>query len=214
MQRAVLTMVLWLLVARSACAAQNNDTDAKAFLEKIVASDFSGDASSRIGHVLQSQRSSGRPVVSEGPAFEAYDLDSDPLVVVNDWQLVGIERGAESNICGKFHFTVVATTVGKGLPSWMSEKARRIQVLATARSEVIEYCAKFYHGVWMLIDAPVPRVGKEALIAFMQERSARAAKIASEIDGADPRAMTNARRISSSLNEQLTVLLSLMHGNM
>ena len=61
----------------------------------------------------------------------------------------------------------------------------------------------------MLIDPPLPRVSKEDLISFMQESSARSAKIVSEIRSADPRAVENARRVSESLKEQLAVLLSL-----
>jgi hypothetical protein len=208
MLKTLVCFSLWLAAASNSFASANNDADAKAFLEGVVKSDFEGDASPRIGHVIQNHRALEKEDAAGGPAPEVYVLDSDPLVVVTDWKLVALERKA-SKACGKFSFTVVATTIGEGLPSWESTNARHIRALPKSRSDTVTYCARFNHGAWMLIDAPLPRVSKQLLVSFMQERSARAEKIASKIGDADPRAVKNARRISESLKEQLAVLLSL-----
>lgn len=204
-----LRFAIWIFAASSAYAIENSDADASKFLEEIVASDFAGDPSPRIGHVLLSRLSSTKQTTEAGPAFEWYVLDYDSLVVVVNWAFIGIERRAPSKVCGNFTFTAVAKTVGKGLASWMSKDARHIQALPKAETETVAYCAKFSSDSWKLINAPVPRVSKERMVVFMKERSARAAKIASEISNADPRAVTNAKRVSESLNEQLGVLLSL-----
>jgi len=208
MLRTLLCALLWLAVAFHDEASARNGADAKAFLEEVVRSDFAGDASPRIGHVIRNKRASEKEDSTWGPAPEAYVLDGDPLVVVTDWKLVAVEKKA-ADVCVKFSFTVVATTIGEGLPSWETKSARHIQALPESRSDTVAYCARFKHGIWMLIDPPLPRVSKEDLISFMQESSARSAKIVSEIRSADPRAVENARRVSESLKEQLAVLLSL-----
>jgi hypothetical protein len=208
MLRTLLCALLWLAVAFHGDASASNDADAKAFLEEVVRSDFAGDASPRIGHVIRNRRASEKEDPTWGPAPEAYVLDGDPLVVVTDWKRVAIEKKA-ANVCAKFSFTVVAATAGEGLPSWESTTARHIRALPKSRSDTVTYCARFRHGNWMLIDAPLPRVSKEGLISFMQERSARSEEIVSKLRSADPRAVENARRVSESLKEQLAVLLSL-----
>ncbi len=177
------------------------------FLHHIIQSDFEGDASERIGHVINEDKHKNPGV---GPAFEIFDLDSDPLVVVDDWKFISSHPKGPSALCAIFRFNVVARTKGEGLPSWEGDKTRTIQAVTSSTSEVVRYCAKNVNGVWMLKKPPLPRVAKKVMISFLEnEFLIMGSVVKNNLKSSSPRAIRNASVVRDSLKAQLDVLLSL-----
>jgi len=196
-----------LIHAAGHSTREESNSEALRFLEEVVRADFNGDAFPRIGHVYDELQLLAKGDV-KGPSFEVYLLDSDPLVVVDQWEFVGIQTKA-SLTCGQYRFRIVAETIGSGLPSWITAESRHIRALQPPKRETVAYCLRFDGAKWMLVDPPIPRVGLPHILDAMKDSTARSEKIRSEVKHASPRAILNIQRVADSLREQLSVLESL-----
>jgi len=200
-------LAVWLLPLR--VLAQ----DPEGFLAEVVKADLVGDPSPRIGRVRfstasrQAEYNEARDI--GGPVPEAYALDMDPLVVVDDGKIVSQRRLSTSKVCISAEFMVLARTKGEGLPSWNRTTSREIEVLRSRQPERVEYCADRVGGQWLLVDPPIPRVRRDVVVAAIQARLSRAQKIIAEVKTSDPRAIKNMTVVRDSLARQLAALLTL-----
>lgn len=183
------------------------------FLRAIVQADLRGDASARLSRVEYSSATAmveyeNRRKIG-GPVPEVYALDTDPLVVVRDWEVVHISQVSSETSCILVNFETVAKTSGEGLPSWEREESREFIAISPPIMETVSYCAQRTNGVWMLVDPPLPRVNKQAVVAALQAELEAANRRLKGVKTADERAIKNMLRIRDSFARQLRVLLPL-----
>ena len=181
---------------------------AEEFLRAVVESDLAGDNDPRVRRVTFSTQAAKDKHDKDAEADalpEAYFLQFDPLVVVRGWKMLPLERHG-SKTCLTVDFDVVAKTVGRGLPSWMSSRTRRMQKVNLQQPERTRYCSVRVDGQWMLLDPPLPRVEQMAMKHFLEKELADAERRVNLRLSNDPRAIKNMRVISNSLADQLRAL--------
>jgi len=197
MSRFWFVMLFLLSMTEASCVHAET---AEAFIANVVRMDFDGDADGRLDRVVDVQ-----PESDLAPGV--YELDYDPLVIVQRWELVGIEKSGPE-VCIKFRFEVAARSEGTGAPSWEREAARQFIRVSPAKDEEVLYCAIQRDGQWKLQGAPVPRVGRLTMLAYLGDGLAGAEYRLLQPISTDPRALLNRTRIRDWYKRQLDMLAS------
>lgn len=191
----LLSVITIALVPLQAFAQQGPEV----FLREIIKADLLGDPSPRIGHVKFSdpakQAKYDKAHVAADIVPEAYDLTLDPLIIVTDSNVVSMR---DKKGCMSVEFAVFGRTRGQGLPSWQGKRGREITVEPRQHSELVDYCAVQTNGQWMLLDPPIPRVGKDVVFGAVQASLADQEKIIAKLKATDPRAIKNVTVIRDS----------------
>jgi hypothetical protein len=198
-----------LLACALLCLCKPAIADSYAFLKEVVEADWLGDSVPRVNRVDWSKRQkSENHAVFSGPAEEAYQIDVDPLIVVDFHEFVKAFVDSVGRQCVTYKFNVIARTVGKGLPSWNSAGARKIARLHSAQEEYVDYCAILKNKQWMIQDPPLPRVSRNALVDFLNEKLSRMRRIESRgvVLNSNGRAEENIAQICKALSDQLNSL--------
>ena len=130
-------------------------------------------------------------------------------MIVSDWKSIAQYNYGPSKFCVDVQFTLLARSKGKGLPSWKSNNARKFVALDSPTFETVRYCAVAIDGQWMLVDPPIPRVGKAVVVSSLQEELKGAVRRITNVKTDNPRAIKNMAVIRDSLASQLAVLESL-----
>ncbi|MEO5335992.1 MAG: hypothetical protein H7841_03715 [Magnetospirillum sp. WYHS-4] len=137
------------------------------FLSVILASDFAGDGEARIARC---HFTDGR-IIAEGcvnrdcaERRESYLAETDPLVIVSRWEIVGTSWEAKAKALVKVRYTVIGTAEGNNIH-------RKIVPLAAPREDEVTYKVWKRKGRWVWVDPPeVLHVGYEGVRTALQAK--------------------------------------------
>ncbi|MFZ6724127.1 hypothetical protein ACO0K2_01395 [Undibacterium sp. MH2W] len=180
------------------------------FLLNIVKSDFKGDPEYRGKRVTFSRKSAQAAYEKalELPDIrpEYYSLDLDPLKIVTDWEVIEQRSFSSKKFCMDVRFTLVAYSIGRGLPPWFSKNTRKFVSLDRPILETVRYCAVEINNQWMLVDPPIPRVEKVIVVRFFQEKLKDAMHQIDIVKTNRPLGIKNMAVIIASFADQLASL--------
>ncbi len=152
-------------------------------LSEILESDFKGDPSPRIGKAIFTD-GKGNTVGESCCVFprESFNLEKDSLVIVSKWSVKRVAFLTESSAAIKVDYRVIANTKGFGEPHWFRRSGREIVLSVPGKTETVTYQLRKKDDNWFLVNPPVPRVGRNAILAQLEDTLAWRTKTLSELN--------------------------------
>ncbi|MBI3771572.1 MAG: hypothetical protein HY272_02560 [Gammaproteobacteria bacterium] len=142
-------------------------------MSELLQSDFDGNSGGRIDKVIYTSPNNNQCRGEKDcslPAREVFFLDSDPLLIVNAWNIEEIISVDKSHMRIKVNFKVLAKTEGTGTPWWENMSGREIRAIKGQQEQRINYDLALKDGKWKLIDPPMPCVGILAIVKFFKSK--------------------------------------------
>jgi hypothetical protein len=139
----------------------------------------------------------------------AFELDSDALEIADAWRIEENSRNCNSAECEVLvTFQVVATTTGKGIPSWDRPAGREIRVLNHAGEKTERYKLTKVQDRWVINRLSLPYVSPAVMENFFR-REIELTEHVSTHSVTDPRALKNQNIVKAWRLRQLEELRKL-----
>jgi hypothetical protein len=162
-----------LLLSISVAFAEHADSAAQAtsFITHIVAADFDGDSSARLGKILWSKDKRSQKGMkcdcAESP--DIYFVTGDALVVAKNWKMIGLKSVDNTRAEATFSFEVIGSAEEVNYGDRKSPNPRRIIQYPEPVSVEHIFQLQKVGPHWRLIGPAVPYVGLEAIIGRLKK---------------------------------------------
>lgn len=175
-------------------------------LRRMVERDMAGDPSARVD--LAAPNAS--VIVSSNRQLErsriAFELDSDAIELAIDWRIEEKPQACSTTKCViSVVYRVVATTTGRGVPSWNRVEGREIEPLSHPVERSVKYELVRIGSDWKIRRFPVPYVMPKVVKEFFISDMAKAESVTLPTT-ADERALRNRQIIKAWRERQLEAL--------
>jgi hypothetical protein len=147
------------------------DTQATSFITHIVAADFDGDSSARLGKILWS-KDNRSPTGTECDCAESPDIyfvTGDALVVAKNWKMIGLKSVDNTRAEATFSFEVIGSAEEVNIGDRRNPNPRRIIHYPEPVSVEHIFQLQKIGPHWRLIGPAVPYVGLDAIIGRLRK---------------------------------------------